>query len=186
MSELDDIKARAAELTLLLPYDSHIAGSHDPTPEDYAEMKVMLDRAIANWQAWEDTFQERQRLMDKELDKTRVKLRISEKANDMLHNDVGDMTEEANRIANERDEARAAVLALREELRRAGDVLQTAYSAGNELGRCGVSLSPDWPKIQDQSYEEVGEFLYPDITKGGVEFYDRLAETEHYEAFRQA
>lgn len=152
MSELDDIKARAAERRNARKgkgqFGFNVQGALTVAEADLNSAIAIADRAEKAGYAWYG--------YDKDS------------------------------LLVQRNEARAAVLALREELRRAGDVLQTAYSAGNELGRCGVSLSPDWPKIQDQSYEEVGEFLYPDITKGGVEFYDRLAETEHYEAFRQA
>lgn len=64
-------------------------------------------------------------------------------------------------------------MGMKEDLDRALTLLHGAYSALSGLKRSGLPLDPDWPKAADDSYEEVGEFLYPSSGRTPQERFDQ-------------
>lgn len=64
---------------------------------------------------------------------------------------------------------------IRRDPARIEHLLHDVYCALRDLNRCGLTLDPDCPAGVSQTYEDVGDFLYPEQLVGHAEVLDVVA-----------
>lgn len=64
---------------------------------------------------------------------------------------------------------------IRRDPARVERLLNDVYGALGALNRCGLTLDPDCPAGVSQTYEDVGDFLYPEQLVGHAAVVDAVA-----------